>query len=54
MFFQTFLSPKVKRSAIVNNKHGIYELLYELVNGLRLSILGNYERSGKFQNSIES
>ena len=34
-------SPKVKRSVIISNKHGIYELLHELPNDLKLKILGN-------------
>ena len=49
-----FLSPQVKQSVIIsNNKHGIYELPYELRNNIRLRILGNYERSGKCQNIAE-
>ena len=35
MFYQTLLSPQVKRSAIISNKLGIYQLLHELVNDLR-------------------
>ena len=35
MFYQIFLSPKMKRSAIISNKHGIYELPHELLNDLR-------------------
>ena len=31
---------------------GIYELLHELPNDLRLKILGNQEISGKFQNPV--
>ena len=49
----SFLSPQVKRSAIVSNKNGSYKLPHELPNDLRLSILGNLERSGKSQNFIE-
>ena len=41
MFYQIFLSPQVKRSAIISNKQGIYELPHELPNDLRLRILGN-------------
>ena len=41
MFDQIFLSPQVKRSVIISNKHGTYELSYELPNNLRLRILGN-------------
>ena len=36
MFYQIFLSPKVKRCAIITYKHGIYELPQELRNDLRL------------------
>ena len=53
MFYQIFLSPQVKRSAIITNKHGIFELPHELPNDLRLRIFGNYESSGKSQNLIE-
>ena len=38
IFYQIFLSPQVKRIAIINNKHGIYELPQELLNDLRLRI----------------
>ena len=41
MFYQIFLSPQMKRSAIISNKHGIYELPQELPNDLRLRILAN-------------
>ena len=36
MFCQIFLSPQVKRSAIISNKHGIYELPHELPNDVSL------------------
>ena len=36
MFYQIFLSPQVKRRAIITYKHGIYELPHELPNDLRL------------------
>ena len=36
MFYKIFLLPQVKRKAIISNKHGIYELPYELPNDLRL------------------
>ena len=36
MFFQMFLSPQVKGSAIISNKHGIYKLPYVLANNFRL------------------
>ena len=41
MFLQIFLSPQVKRSAIITYKHGIYKLSHELPNKLKLKILGN-------------
>ena len=41
VFHQIFLSPQVKRSAIISNKRGIYELPHELPNDLKLRILGN-------------
>ena len=36
MFYQSFLSPQVKRSAINSNKHGTYELAHEFPKDLRL------------------
>ena len=53
MFYQIFLSPQVKRSAIISNKQGVYELSYKLLNYLRLRIVGNKEKSGKSQNLLE-
>ena len=41
MFYQLFLSPQVKRCAIISYKHGIYAFPHELPNNLRLGILGN-------------
>ena len=41
ILYQIFFSLQVKRSMIVSNKHGIYELRHELPNDLRLSILAN-------------
>ena len=41
LFYQIFLSPNVKRWAVIAYKHFIYELPNELPRGLRLSILGN-------------
>ena len=38
MFLQIFLSPQAKRGSITSNKHGIYELLHELLNDLRITI----------------
>ena len=49
MFYQIFLSPQVKRNAIISNKQGVYELPHDL----RLRILGNKERSGESQNLLE-
>ena len=36
MFYQIFFSSQVKRSTIISNKHGIYELPNKLPNDLRL------------------
>ena len=41
MFDQILLSPQVKQSMIISNKHGIYELPHELATDLRLKILRN-------------
>ena len=30
MFYKTFLLPKVERSVIISNKHGMYELLHDM------------------------
>ena len=40
MFYQISLSPQVKRCAIITCKHGIHRLPHELLNNLRLKILG--------------
>ena len=40
MFYQTWLSPQVKRCTIITYKHGIYEFPRELPNDLRLRISG--------------
>ena len=40
MFYQLFLSPEVKRRAIIIYKHGIHELPHELLNHLKHGILG--------------
>ena len=53
MFHQIFLLSQVKRRAIITYKRGIYELPHELLNNLRLRILGNEEISGKCLNFIE-
>ena len=36
MLYQILFSQQVKRSVIISNKHGIYELPHELPNDLRL------------------
>ena len=36
ILYQIFFSSQVKRSVIISNKHGIYELPNELPNDLRL------------------
>ena len=41
IFEQIIFSPQVKWSVIVSNKHGMYELLNQLPNNLKLRILGN-------------
>ena len=47
MFYQVFLSPEVKKYAVITNKHGIYELPHEFPDDLRLRILGNNEKTSK-------
>ena len=41
ILYQIFFSPKVKRSLIISNKHGIYKLPHELPNDWRLRNLKN-------------
>ena len=41
IFDQIFLSLQEKRSVIIGNKHGSYELLHEMPNELALTILVN-------------
>ena len=41
MFDKIFMSPQVERIMIISNKHGIYELPYELPNDFRLRTLEN-------------
>ena len=53
MFDQIFVSHQVKRSVIISNKHGIFKLPQELLNYLRLRILGHLEISTKSQNFME-
>ena len=38
MIYQFLFSPQVKRSAIISNKHGIYEFPHKWLNDLRLRI----------------
>ena len=53
MFCQDLLSPKVKQSVIISNKHGIYKVPHILPNYLRLRILEKWEISGKSQKSLQ-
>ena len=53
MFHQIFLSPQVKRWAIIPSIHVIEEFPHELPNNLRLTIFEKWEISGKYSNSIE-
>ena len=53
MVCKIFLSPLVKRCALVTYKYGIYELTHELPNDLRLSILENEEISEKCLNLMD-
>ena len=50
MVEQTFLSPQVKRSVIISNKHGIYQLAHELPNDLRL--MGSIRKISKLHRII--
>ena len=45
------LSPQVKWSLIISNKHDIYKLPRELLNGLRLAIL---EEIRKYQENLKT
>ena len=47
MFYQIFLSPQVKRWAIITYKHGIYELPHELPKDL-----GNIRKVSNIQRMI--
>ena len=53
MFDKTFLSPQVKQSVIISNKHCIYELPHELLNDLGFRILENWKKLEKSINFIE-
>ena len=41
MFYQIFLSLLTERSAIISNKHALYEFRQEFPNNLRLKVLGS-------------
>ena len=43
ILYQFFFPLKGKRSVIIDNKHGIYDLPHKLLNDLKLRILGNEE-----------
>ena len=54
MFYQIFLSPEVKRCAIITYKHGIYKLPHKLTNYLRptaFSPLGGLANTRKEKDS---
>ena len=38
MYYPILISPQVKRSVIIGNKHDIHELSHELLNDLRRTI----------------
>ena len=52
MILKTFDILLIK-SVIISKKHGIYDLPHQLLNDLRLRILGNQERSEKSKKLIE-
>ena len=41
MFDEISVSPQVKRTVIIRNKHGIYELPHDLQNDIRLRTVEN-------------
>ena len=54
MFYELFLSPQVKRCAIITYKHDIYDIYefpHELPNDLRLRILGIRKNQESFKTS---
>ena len=53
MFCQIFLLLQEKRCAIITYKRGIYEFPHELLNDLRLKILGNDEILRKYLNLMD-
>ena len=50
MLYQNFFSPQVKGTVIIVNKHGIYELPYELPKDLRLKDLKDLKDLRKLGN----
>ena len=54
MFYQTFLSPQMKRCTIITDIciNGIYELPHEFPNDLRLRKLGNIRKVFKLHKMI--
>ena len=52
MFYQIFLSPQMKRGAIITYKHGMYELPDEFANDLRLRKIGNIRKVSKLHRMI--
>ena len=50
MFDQILLSPQVKQTVIISNKHGIYELPHKLPNEIRK--LGNIRKISKLHTII--
>ena len=55
MIHQIFLSPQMKRWAIITYKHGIYVLPHELPNDLRLKDLrklGNIRKVSKVHRMV--
>ena len=50
MFYQIFISPQVKRSAIISNKQGVYELPHELPNDRKKRLL--IEKKKKLPNDL--
>ena len=51
MLYQILFSAKVKRCVIITCKYSIYGMPQELLNGLRLTILGNYKNHESVQTS---
>ena len=50
---QIFVSPQVKRTVNISNKHGMYGLPHIFPNDLRPKILGNQDIPGISQNFLE-